>query len=493
MRVALGFWFWFIVLALSLSAQDFVRLHSGERIRGEIRNDSAKSVQVIDHLGQLREFAKKDVKSIKKGRPLQAKVMKRLKGVDAKSPKALFEVVQWANQQGKFKRATAILARRVLALDSNHLEARALLGHIRTFDVWYLNANTRDRAVAKIMKAKGLRLQGKGWLDPLQLDLVKANPKDWIVDPDSFRWRILRELREEQGMSEWGGQWYEFDEARVLEEMAVVKTELSLKCQGAESKKIVVYGTISRKLAQEHVLEILKARDWYVKTFCPQDALRVGLMPASIVIFRSLPQAQAFIDKGHGVCHSAEAEFAAFCRPTGAMAMSDYSQLTQQERKTWRHDGVARVGMGLMAMHWTGQSECPDWIDNAAAHHAEFAVFGRIETVWIALSRYARQERTRSDQGRTIKAAKEMLIEDYKKHRTITVRQLFSRRTNQMTAADDTMGVVLMTYLLEKYRAKWLKFLFKSTSINLEKRAQLQLGMNFPQLEAKFRTWLGIR
>jgi GNAT superfamily N-acetyltransferase len=478
--------------AALLPAQDSIKLDDGRRLTGEIVAETEAQYLLVTKLGEKLEIEKSKVTKLRRGRGLAKRVVARLEDVAQDDASALFAVVQWAQKQKSLRRDAERLARRVLAIDPEHLEARKLLGHVKLLGTWYLNRKVGMKALRGAMKERGLIEHEGGFGTPAIVAQVESAPKAWLVDESSMLWRPLAEIMRERGFAEHRDEWYGPEEKDIIDDIATVERTLDLKLRGAGVGESRVVATFGRKGCIEHAKELEKAREYFIETFRPER--RRALMGSRMIFYvlRETTDFEAFLDKGADSLHSARPSYLKFARPTGVMSWGFVNQVIHQQRGAWKEANVARVGMAMMDNEWTGRVSCPDWIGIASAHLAEIAVYGAAKTWWVAQSRYADQEDERTSEGRTLDMAKVYVREKMKKMRTPVMRSLFGKKTNQMTVFDDQLGIVLMSYFLEKHEDGILDYLFGKIETDIGKRFEAVFGHSFEEEEKLFRAWLGL-
>jgi hypothetical protein len=126
-----------VIIALGLLAAaaqaDLVVLNDGRTFSGVVTIDG-DTVVVTMAYASLR-FPKEQVARIVPHETPEGNLAKRLAGVDANDPDALYELAEWAADNALPRRARALYAR-VLRLDADHAGAHRALGHVALDGRW---------------------------------------------------------------------------------------------------------------------------------------------------------------------------------------------------------------------------------------------------------------------------------------------------------------------------------------------------------------------
>ncbi|MEZ6197312.1 MAG: hypothetical protein R3F20_16540 [Planctomycetota bacterium] len=481
-----------LVLGGSLAAQDTLKLDDGRLLRGEIASESEAETVFITRLGERIVVPAARIVRSRRGRGLSPRVEARLEGVDVADARALFGVALWASTEKSLVRDAQRLARRVLVLEPEHAEARRLLEHVKLLGVWYEDLESGRRAVRELMKERGFGEFENGFGPEEILVQVRTARAEWVIDEETLLWRSLAVVMAEKGYVRFGDRWFAPEEQDLIPDLVAAKEILGLELQAGRVGASSVIASFSRQGCEEHATELEKGRAWFIATFRPERRSALSQVAMRFWVLREEEHARAFIEKGGGRLHDATAEFAAFSAPLGAMSWGYLSNVTNQQRGTWKWGDVAQLGMALIDHEWTGRVDCPDWIGIAVAHHTEIAVYGDARTWWIAPSRYGQQEKTRTAEGRTFDGAKLEVREDVRKRRAPSLRALFLKKTNQMQVPDDNMGIVLLSYFLEKRKELFMTYLFGSVEVKIDRRFEEVFGHPFEEEEKLFHAWLGV-
>ena len=136
--------------------------------------------------------------------------------IGRKDAKALFELAKWGMEQGCTKHAKKVLAR-VIKLEPEHAEARAMLGHVKCDDGRWRYGKALERYQAKKEEA---RLTAMGWVkvkgrmvDPFTAKCLNAG----LVEHEG-RWYTKEDLAKvKRGMFQVDGVWYEAKEKEKVD------------------------------------------------------------------------------------------------------------------------------------------------------------------------------------------------------------------------------------------------------------------------------------
>jgi hypothetical protein len=148
----------------------------------------------------------------------KAQLEEKEKAIDAKDAKGFYELAKWADENG-LKTDSKRLARKVIKIDPEHVEARAMLGY-QKYDGKWLTSREVEREKAKKEDADKEKLGLKKWkneyvpkedyekyekgLVPVTVD----NQKKWVTP--------LEKERIDKGMSLYEGQWITAEEKEHL-------------------------------------------------------------------------------------------------------------------------------------------------------------------------------------------------------------------------------------------------------------------------------------
>jgi len=152
---------------------------------------------------------------------------------------------------------------------------------------------------------------------------------------------------------------------------------------------------------------------------------------------------------------------------------------------------VSGLGAGLMTWIWSPGVPVPDWIAIAAGHHAEFAVYGEARTEFTAPDAYGRSRPPREASGRNLSSYRDAARALLSGPDALTVRQLSGAKVNDMTPELDTLGVVLLGYLLDTKKAELLGFIKEGRGTKMEDRFQAAFKTSFEGMDAELKKHVG--
>jgi len=144
----------------------------------------------------------------------KAQLEEKEKAIDAKDAKGFYELAKWADENG-LKTDSKRLARKVIKIDPEHVEARAMLGY-QKYDGKWLTSREVEREKAKKEDAEKEKLGLKKWkneyvpkedYEKYEKGLVPVtvnNEKKWVTP--------LEKERIDKGMSLYEGQWITAEE-----------------------------------------------------------------------------------------------------------------------------------------------------------------------------------------------------------------------------------------------------------------------------------------
>lgn len=483
MRTALAV----LLLAVAALAQDFVKLTDGKRLRGDVIEESETTLRVVDQMGVLHVVSRKDVDSIKRGKPISKRVQRKLDAADAASPEALFAVAEWAAKTKSSRRDAKRVARRVLVIDAGHPGARALLGHVKALETWYPDEKTARKAVAVIMKKDGYVFVNGGWIREIQQGDLAAAPHRYVL-VDGFVWRLYAEVMTERGLVPWKREWYPKEQQPLLDECARVLERTKATVHVGQVGACRVYCHLGRKEAEESAANIDKARQWYVKTFEIDVASRpLDREPIAVnYVLDEQASLQRFVDSYTEL--GFDPASLALSLPRMHATWSSFGFVIHTGENLWRQHLVSQMGGNMANKNWHNGFLLPDWVWTACAHHAEIAVFGRAQVQYVAPDRYGRASAVPLHAVTSIDGWRELMRDAYQSGDVSSLRELFRKHFNELTATDDIMGVTFLAYLLDERKQSWLDFLRKSGS-TVETHFARHLG-DWSQVEHDFKQWL---
>lgn len=152
-----------LTLGSGWALADVVVLTNGERIEGIVREQGNQVLVEMD-VGTLT-LSRDEVKAVQKRVSPIDELRKRQSKVDARNPKALYELAVWAKSQGLASQARA-LSRQVLRLEPEHVGAHVMVGHRFHDGTWMTEA--------AYMRATGHVRYGGRWVDAREAQRLEA-------------------------------------------------------------------------------------------------------------------------------------------------------------------------------------------------------------------------------------------------------------------------------------------------------------------------------
>lgn len=492
MRIAYRAVVLLLLTGLPLGAQDFVRLKDGKAVKGEIIVENAEKLVLIDQMGETVTVLQADIERFRKGKPMSPKTLEKLEAVTEKTADNLFAVAAWAAEQKGLHRDAERVARRVLVLDPNHKQARALLGHVKGLDVWYPDAETAKAAVEEKMTADGYVYVSGGWIRAERANDLAGRPEDWLLI-DDFWWRPLAEVMTERGYELWRREWYPPDQKHLIPLCREYSDKLGVEMHAAEKGCSRVISCLGREEAMAMAENMVKARAWFCSTFETATHGRrkdLDQNPQSLtVIVPNQVTLEKFADSYRGV-FGIKGEDIGFTIRLKMVLWTDFGHAHQADDNIFRNQVVSQLGGRMLQWYWHEGFDLPAWIWIASAHHAEIAVFGGARVPYVARSEYDDPSADENVSSRDIRHARERVKEMAKAKKGLSIRTLFGKPFNAMTKEDDDVGLVLMEYLLEKEKEPFLKFLSGPKTGNVWERWERYFKKSMEQVEGDFKAWL---
>lgn len=476
-----------IFFAAPVRAQDSVKLKDGQRLAGDVLKDDDQEVKVVNAMGEVRTIPKADVQEVRRGTPLDGRVAKWLAAVDSANADQVFGVAEKAAKDKSLALDAKRLARRAIALNPEHAGARAFLGHVKGGTVWYADAVTARKAMQKDMEAKGYVLASNGFVKAAEAEDLKQNPGDWQLTTGML-WRKTADILREQGKMIFASETYTLEEEPLVKELKALKEKTGDEAHAAQRGACRVYSVLGKKSAEETAEKLVKTREWFVTTFKGRAERMVKEPLADFWVLSDQAPYEKFLD-GYKDRFKVSDSFVKLSREVGSCPYEGLSRVVNMKMGVWENILVSGTGSAMMVMLWNTRT-CPDWLPLAAGHHAEIAILGSAKVQYVAVDEYGRKSPSRDAGGRDISAFRSEAKGLLSGANALTVRQLFGTKVNEMTAELDTLGVVVMAFLLEQKNAEFLQFIKYGSGKTMDERFQNAFKMTFEALDQALKTWV---
>lgn len=138
----------FLVAASTFAFADRVRLKDGRTLEGKVV-DLGDRVRIEFGRGSVT-FSKEEIASIERVKSAAETYREKAAALAEDDVEGHFQLAQWSREQGLEEEARAELLR-VIAIDPEHAQARALLGHVKVAGEWVDTATTDIVAVTNQM------------------------------------------------------------------------------------------------------------------------------------------------------------------------------------------------------------------------------------------------------------------------------------------------------------------------------------------------------
>lgn len=195
-----------VVLALARPAPaDEIVTKSGSKYSGKIVEETNDHVKIRTKFGGVMTVKRADIASITREVSKSDEFRARLAKIDPGDSAALWELARWCRVEGlgaEFQEA----AKKVIAVEPDHAEARKALGHVRYQDRWVTRSEAEklERAALEAeMKSKGM-VQYKGrWVSEADVEKLKQG----LIQHEG-RW-ITKEEKGylDKGYVRYEGEW----------------------------------------------------------------------------------------------------------------------------------------------------------------------------------------------------------------------------------------------------------------------------------------------
>lgn len=207
-----------IGLLVAPAAADDIKLKSGETLTNvKVKKKTEKSWSLVMLDGQRRRIAASDVAEHVEKPTVGDEIDAKAKALKKKDAAGHFELAVYAMDQGATGHGKKLLAK-VVKIDKEHVEARAMLGHEKCDDGKWRYGKSLMRYKAKAedakKKAMGWVKIGGEYVDPLTAKRLKAG----LVEHDG-RWIPKDDVAKlEAGMVWLEGQWYSAEEKAKVDQ-----------------------------------------------------------------------------------------------------------------------------------------------------------------------------------------------------------------------------------------------------------------------------------
>ncbi len=492
MKIILGAILLLLMTSTCMSQDNVKLVAGGKKIRGEIIAEDKTSVTIITRLGERQIIKRTEIRKMRRGRPISKVIVARLKAIDQSAADQVFVVAQWASTKSSLKGDAKRLARRVLALNPEHLAARKMLGHVKGAGQWYEDAEKAERAVTKFFQNEGRKKFNNGWVLSKDFEEVQANPQDWMLVDQ--RWHLTSKIMTAKGFVLWNGDWVPPEEKDLVSvaESILRNSKIATHFAQIGVNKVWHYG--SRKQALDIAKISVKTREWAAEIFTEPSFKE---RPTSYhVVLETAEQFQTFLYNNrdvHGYSrvgadrHKAILGFLAYYLTFGDLG----GMLRLRRGEETRNLMVWDMGRKLCRRAWHGSmNRLPAWIPRAVSVHAEIAILGKSDVTEYNTSKYDRTNTHQLENG-THKAAHAKVLGQLNAGKTVTVRDLFGSSGTSLTNKKLTWGTVLLSYLLEQRKPQFEAYVRDAEkTMKLDARFTKHFKESFEEMQVQFEAWI---
>ncbi len=479
------------LFAASVSAQDFVQLTDGRKLRGEVIKRDDTETWLVTPDAVLEKLASKDVASIRNAQKLPAGVVDRL-GEDGLDPKHVYAVAEWVAKDPKRKRIAQRLLRRCVALKPDFEPAREALGHVLFERTWYTERKAAYNASKAKMKADGFVYYRGGWIKKEMLSFLKSSFPEWMRYR-GLTWRLITEVRQERGDKLWLREWYVGRETKLVRSLKSVWESAQEDIHGADVGRCRVFGAFDRDEVRAIATRHQKASDWFATTFhlAERDRRLITAPRLDDYIFSGPESFIRFLEKNRRRFGLDSPEAWALAKQTESQSKGNLF-VQHAGRPAWEWGAVSCVGTRLIRRLWAG-GDPPAWIWVATGHHAEIAVMGDVRVQWVKTETYGRKTKVPELEGRNMDELKAALREVFAGSPLPGLRVLMNKELNDLDASLDLLGTCYLAFLLEEHRETWLDFCTrtKGHGKDIAKRFEAHFKMTYEACDQLFKKWLG--
>lgn len=207
----------FLLVIAGPAAADDIKLKSGETLTNvKVKKKTDKYWTIITLEGQRRRIKASDIAEHVEKPTIGDEIDEKAKALGRRDTAGHFELAKYAMEQGAIRKGKKLLAK-VIRLDKDHAEARAMLGHVKCDDGKWRYGRSLERYVERQeeekKKAMGwVKVDGE-YVDPLTAKRLKAGMVEY-----EGRWISKSDVSKlEQGMTWVEGRWYDKDEKEKLD------------------------------------------------------------------------------------------------------------------------------------------------------------------------------------------------------------------------------------------------------------------------------------
>ncbi|MFT7619800.1 MAG: hypothetical protein ACI97A_003457 [Planctomycetota bacterium] len=475
--------------AAPASAQDLVRLLDGTMMRGEVTKESPKAIKFIDLMGKVHVIERDKIKKLRVGRPMKKKTLAKLAALTDKTEKGLWEVAVWCSEQKPLKKDSQRLARRVLVMNKDHLEAHTLLGHVKALGGWYQDQEKAHKAVEGKMTADGYVFANNGWIRAERAPELASSPDEWLLI-DNFKWRPLKDVMWERGFEKFNGTWYPKEQKHLIPEGKALSELMEEKFHIAQVGSCRVLTIGEREDAFELATTLDKVRKWFGKTFEVKkhgDRRDLETRPLNrAVVLQDLEMLGKFGERNKKKYNLNDVSL----RYQRALNQTLWSPLSHAHARSdilWKNQFPSQLGGNMLSWFFVKEDiDLPAWMWVASAHLAEIEVTGQARVPYFAPDKYGAVEIKENRAGRGMSDAKDRV----KEMKSVSLRALMGKPFNGLTPKDDVLGMVYLTFLLEKYKPQLLKFLTARPCGSLWVRFDKFFPKKLEEVDNEFKAWL---
>lgn len=479
------------MFAASVSAQDFVQLADGRKLRGEVVKRDDTETWLVTPDATLEKIASKDVASIRHTQEMPPAIAERL-GDEGLEPKHVYAVAEWASKDRKRKRYAERLLRRCVALKPDFDPAREALGHVLFKGTWYTERKAAYNAAKARMKADGFVYYRGAWIKKEMLSFLKSSFDEWMRYR-GLTWRLTTEVRQERGDKLWRQEWYVGREARLVRSLKSVYESAQDDIHGAEVGRCRVFAAFDRDEVRAIAARHQKASDWFAKAFdlARRDRRLIDAPRLDDYVFSGVEPLLRFLDKNRGRFGLRSPEAWALAKQLESQSHGNL-HVQHVGREAWQWSAVSCVGTRLFKRLWSG-GDAPAWMWVATGHHAEVAVMGDVRVQWVKTENYGRKTKVPDLKGRNMEELKAALRETFSGSPMPGLRVLMGKKLNDLDASLDLLGTCYLAFLLEEHHEAWLDFCTrtKGHGKDLAKRFEAHFKMTYEACDQRFKKWLG--
>jgi hypothetical protein len=204
----------FVCFCSTLSA-DVITLKDGRKVEGEIVSQDSTKVTIKTKYGPV-EFLMSDVAEIERKKTTDQIYKEMVDKTNPKDPKQLMELVKWCKKNKKSSQAKRHL-KQIVSLDSNHEEAREMLGYVKFEGRWVTKKQLnklQEKASDAEKEAKGLVKYKGEWLPKEDVEKLKKG----LVQHEG-KWVTAQEKeRLEKDLVQYEGEWIPKEDAEKRKE-----------------------------------------------------------------------------------------------------------------------------------------------------------------------------------------------------------------------------------------------------------------------------------